>query len=451
MPVSGVKNRESEDSMAELYAEGKEDRRRGPPRVLIVGASTRAAAHAAIRAGYMPICADSFADADLRACAETVPVYDYPQGLVEAASIRVKSSKVVSADKLADTARIPRKFESPWMYTGAVENHPDIVAAIQQDESAGRRALWGNPPEVLRRVRDPAYLASILDSASIPALAVRPATSPPLEGAWLIKPLASGGGRGIEIWNGSDSHTRAEPHYFQQYRPGLPLTGLFLACKDGTHCLGVSRQLVGLPMVNASQFGYCGSIAPWSLPPELAQQVVKIGELIGSVFMLRGLFGVDFVQDEAGLWVTEVNPRYTASAEVVELWLRYPLMQWHRLACEGFLNGKPFVPRLPTNDPAHVPTTDCIGKIVLFAAQESLCFDATRWIHVPNDFRMPEVADIPLPGMRIARGQPVCTLFAQGASPPECTQALLEKAAWFQRDYLRILEPALLESLAGKR
>jgi len=40
------------------------------PSLLILGASTRAAAHSARRAGFRPICADMFTDEDLREVAE---------------------------------------------------------------------------------------------------------------------------------------------------------------------------------------------------------------------------------------------------------------------------------------------------------------------------------------------------------------------------------------------
>src|SRR4051812_32958075 len=109
--------------------------------VLIVGASTRAAAFSALRAGLAPRCLDLFADADLRArCpAVRVPADRYPHGLAE----------------LAD-AEPP----GPWLYTGALENRPRLVEAI-----ALRRPLWGNASGELALVRNPQYLAAVLHEA----------------------------------------------------------------------------------------------------------------------------------------------------------------------------------------------------------------------------------------------------------------------------------------------
>src|SRR5262245_48368054 len=122
---------------------------RGPQQpVLIVGASTRAAAQSALRAGLVPICADLFAGLDLPACARVLEVPDYPQGLAAAA------------------AQVP---DCPWMYTGGMENHPELVARISKS-----RRLWGNGPEVVRRVRDPWLLGEMLAQAGLPALRVWP-------------------------------------------------------------------------------------------------------------------------------------------------------------------------------------------------------------------------------------------------------------------------------------
>ena len=52
-------------------------------RILIIGGSTRAAADSVRRAGWIPICADLFADLDLRSTVEVIPVQHYPSSLPE--------------------------------------------------------------------------------------------------------------------------------------------------------------------------------------------------------------------------------------------------------------------------------------------------------------------------------------------------------------------------------
>src|SRR5262249_14393279 len=145
--------------------------------VLIVGASTRAAAQSAVRAGLRPICADFFADLDLRACAQVLEVAHSPQDLVAVAAMAPGC---------------------PWMYTGGLENHPDVVAAISES-----RVLLGNGSEVLVRIRDPWQLDERLAVAGQPRLRVWPrdAAPPARDGRWMLKPLRGAAGRGICTWD----------------------------------------------------------------------------------------------------------------------------------------------------------------------------------------------------------------------------------------------------------
>src|SRR5205823_5029109 len=130
---------------------------------LIVGASTRAAAFSALRAGLSPVCIDLFADRDLAAVCPVarIPPGRYPGGILELARDQPSG---------------------PWMYTGGIENHPDLVARI-----CGERPLWGNGLGALRKVRDPFALAAALAAAGLPFLDVRRPGEPLGPGRWLVK------------------------------------------------------------------------------------------------------------------------------------------------------------------------------------------------------------------------------------------------------------------------
>ena len=142
------------------------------PPLAIVGASARAAAHSALRAGFQPVTADLFADADLGAFATATRIAPYPDGLL---------------DWL-------RAVEPPaWMYTGALENHPDLV-----DQMAWIAPLWGSPGDVLTRVRSPVELLHALTSNGL--LFPETRTSPdglPLDGTWLVKTYHGASGSGV--------------------------------------------------------------------------------------------------------------------------------------------------------------------------------------------------------------------------------------------------------------
>jgi predicted ATP-grasp superfamily ATP-dependent carboligase len=407
------------------------DHAKNPPMpirpVLILGASTRAAAHSALRAGLSPICADMFADRDLVACARVLEVGDYPQGLVAAA------------------ATAP---PAPWMYTGGLENHPRIV-----DQVSKTRPLWGNAGDVLRRIRDPWNVAGLLVEHGLPACRAWPrdGTPPAADWRWMLKPLRGAAGRGIRIWEDyrSELTTLHEPHYFQERRVGVPISALFLALPDRTIRLGVARQLVGMQEVHAPPFAWCGTIAPVELPVGTEATITRIGDLLARQTGLRGLFGCDFIVEVGTPWLTEVNPRYPASTEIIERVLRVPLLDWHRRACESFGDsGRPFVDSIAGDTraksspgtPSRKHCTGVIGKIVVYAGRDVVAPDALRFVHRRShghdsgefDGALPYMADIAAPGTRIACGQPISTLFARAASEPECLAKLVRRAKRFE-------------------
>lgn len=378
--------------------------------ILILGASTRAAAHSAIRAGLAPICADLFADLDLRASARVLDVTDYPRGLIAAAS---------AAPRCA------------WIYTGGIENHPSLVARISES-----RTLWGNGPDVLRRIRDPWHVRRLLEVVGLPALPVWPqeAAPPPADGRWMLKPLRGAGGRGIRVWDRHAAGPGAlrEPCYFQERRPGAPFSAVYLAARDCTFLLGITRQLIGLEEAHAPPFAWCGTITPVELPHEATSKIRQIGECLRLGAGLAGLFGCDFLYEQGELWLTEVNPRYPASTELIERTLRANLLDWHRQACEGSFTTPPS---------GEIGNGQVFGKIVVYAGRERAAPDLTRFVYCPTnrptygevyDDSLPYMADIPLPGTRIARGQPICTVFARAKSEAECLAKLIRRAGRFK-------------------
>ena len=252
----------------------------------VVGASARAAAFSLLRAGQQVVTADLFADADLAQHCPATRITPYPEGFV---------------DWLAKT-----KCDS-WCYTGALESHPALI-----DRLSVSRTLLGHPGEVLRRVRDPLTLQTALSRAGLCFPETKLATGEPLEGeplesdAWLGKTYRGSCGSGVGVTDGAN--------YFQRHVEGVPLSAVF----DGDKLLGVTRQLVGEAWAGAAKYQYCGSIAPWPLPPECQRQVQLLGEVLCEEFGLTELYGVDLIQDSNRLWTIEVNPRYTASVEVVE-------------------------------------------------------------------------------------------------------------------------------------
>lgn len=345
-------------------------------RVLIVGASVRAAAWSALRAGREPWGVDLFADRD---------------------GLRIARVARCSAEGYpAELVRLARDCPPmPWCYTGALENHPDVLAELCRN-----RELEGNDAEVIRRVRDPFAVERVLREASLPALSV---VRQPSEGVWLRKPIASAGGRGIAFvsWaDRPDAFTRS--HYYQRYAEGPAFSTLFRVA-ERPRLLGSTVQLVGQPWLHAKPFAYCGSIGPISLPPTASATLDRFGCVLASAFGLWDLFGIDWVLSDGQPWLVEVNPRYTASVEVVEL------------GCEHCLIGKALLfARAPLIFPRSGPW------------DADLLADVDPW-------RVPAYADIPQAGEPIEQGHPILTILTSGDSAESVERSLQERAAELDR------------------
>jgi predicted ATP-grasp superfamily ATP-dependent carboligase len=365
-------------------------------RLMIFGASTRAAAQSAVRAGFRPVCADHFADQDLYELAEVLPLSRYPHDLVTTAE---------------------RGPSLPWVYTGALENHPRLLKKL-----ASSRRLYGNPADVVTRIRDPLAVVRVLTAAGIPALPVCPGSQPPpRDGRWMLKPLRSAGGRGIQVWDERPvaflKGGRREPCYFQQRVAGEPYSALYLATFAATVLIGASRQLIGESRLHAGPFAYCGSIGPLDLGASLEGQIVRLGQILGSEFGLRGLFGVDFLIDvDSVAWLTEVNPRYTASVEVLEVALGMSLLGDHVTASAAFgdaRRSRQVVEGLQARlaEAGQSRAGRMCGKAVIYAPFALRAPSLVELMREPRFVeRRARIADRPQPGSIVPDGVPVCTL-----------------------------------------
>ncbi len=356
--------------------------------IVIVGASVRAAATSALRAGYAPWCADLFADADLASTCPVRVIAHYPHDL----------------PKL-----IRQAPPGPWMFTGAMENSPEVIAEI-----ATERELWGIGAEQLRRLRDPWQVADALQSVGLrtPELAHSP-KGLPVDGSWLVKRRRSAGGQQIRHWNGVAQTERAETHFFQQCVAGDPCSAVYAAAGGLARLLGVTRQLIGEPWTGASGFRYAGSIGPLNLDPATTEKLTVMGRVLSAEFQLKGLFGVDFVLAKDQAWPIEVNPRYTASVEILERATGLQSIHWHALACRD--DALPSLSELPSvSERQH-------GKAILFAERRySVSPELTAELLAKNVGRAwPEIADIPAAESVIDPGWPVATVFAEGAKEAE--------------------------------
>jgi predicted ATP-grasp superfamily ATP-dependent carboligase len=123
-------------------------------------------------------------------------------------------------------------------------------------------------------------------------------------------------------------------------------------------------------------------------------------EYLAKDFHLESMFGIDFILQEERIWVLEVNPRYPASLEVLEL--------------------------------AGMTASPVVAKAIYFAPHPLRYPASGPWdadLAVPFDpWHVPDFADIPEPGELIEAGSPVLTFFASGSNPDDCRERLQSRA-----------------------
>ncbi len=365
--------------------------------LLILGASARAAAQSARRAGFAPVCGDLFADVDLRQCAPVTAVDNFPSGL-EAVS----------------RASPP----GGWMYTGGLENHPALVERI-----AAVRPLLGNSAVVLRRVRDPFQTTVALRRAGLDVPDCRASAQDlPPDGlvrpshGWLHKGRRSSGGSQVQIWRAGPSPAAEDrAWYFQERIEGQPCAAVYVAAGGEATLLGVTEQLLSGDEKGENVFRYAGSVGPVPLSPGLRATFERIGRTLAREFELIGLFGVDAILAGERVWPLEVNPRYPASAEILEWATESSAVGWHVNACrQGELPAVPLA-----------TTGRWYGKRIHYARRDlEISREFSENLRSRNLGRSwPALADIPAAGTRSRAGQPVVTLLVEGSS----REAVLER------------------------
>lgn len=370
-------------------------------RTLVLGVSTRAMVESAVRGGHDVVAVDFFGDRDQALVAESYAL-ERDLGLPP------------TAEGLGEAAR--RVAAEAVVYGANLENHATVVARL-----AGEHEVLGNPPEVLREVRDWALLRRACEESGI----AHPVTLLPGEeagavtGRWLRKRVRSGGGHGVGRWDGRPLD---KDHVLQSEVDGVPASVAFVA--DGRDCriLGLSEQLIGLAALGSSGFGWCGNILPLGISPAESAaanaEVRRAASTLTRRFGLRGVNGMDVVigRDRRGAvrpHVVEVNPRYSGSMELLEDAGGVNVFSAHVDACAG---------RLPDAGAARSAAPGPVGKAIVYARRRVTTPDTGAWL-------ARGVRDVPRSRETIAAGHPICTVAAAGRDRRECLAGLLARAA----------------------
>ncbi|MDR1516159.1 MAG: ATP-grasp domain-containing protein [Synergistaceae bacterium] len=356
-------------------------------KVLVLGSSARAVAESVARAGHEPVAIDSFGDCDLKKIAEWR-----------------------KRDKARPLGEIVSGLDVDGaVFASGIENRPETILELEEN---GARVLCSSL-ESVRRCRDHGELEKFCQKSGLS----RPRTRFPSPGEvfsgfsgfsghfdTLVKRIKSGAGIGVREWVPGSRLRDGE--YLQERVGGVPFSIVFLADgKDAVLC-GASRQLAGEPALGAGGFAWCGNIMPFerkeSERDAIEEELRRAAREIASYFGLRGAAGADFMYDGGRLWLLEINPRISASFELVELLYGVNIFSLHLGAIEGRL---PPERRGILNGPFR-------GKGIIYAPANLTAPDTGAWYNCAR-------RDIPRPGSLLPEGAPICT----SLTPPLASDA----------------------------
>ena len=354
--------------------------------LLLVSASGRALAQSAARSGVPVVVLDLFNDLDARAVS------------VASRGVAGRNGKFDSRRLLAAAQEFcPPESCAGLVYGSGLEGRTRLLARL-----ANGRTLFGNPPETVALLKDPARFFPLLDSLGIAHPEVR--FDPPADvGGWLVK--RSGGAGGSHVRQARPRHRRRTHRYFQRFQSGRTLSVLFAADGRRARVIGFNEQwTVGVR--HCAPYCYGGAVSQAPLPQQTQRRIASLLDDLVQASGLVGLNGLDFILGGETLFVLEINPRPTATIDLYDADIEGGMLALHLRACSAEL-------------PEISAVTVARAHAIVYAAV---------MLSVPVGIEWPEwCTDLPEGGSVIPIGAPVCSVHAHAATSAEARELVLAR------------------------
>ena len=160
---------------------------------------------------------------------------------------------------------------------------------------------------------------------------------------FILKPLQGSGGYDVNLLNNESNISFNDKKFImQEYIHGTGLSSSVLASKNNVKLITNTRLLTLNDYNKDNNFIYSGNILP------LTDSIIKnstpvnkdmksVSEKLMEKFKLVGSNGVDYILNENGLYVIEINPRLQGTFECVEKSFGINMLEAHIKACQGEL------------------------------------------------------------------------------------------------------------------
>lgn len=162
---------------------------------------------------------------------------------------------------------------------------------------------------------------------------------------FILKPVQGSGGYGINVLdNDRDIQFNTNEFILQEYVDGISLSSSVLANEKSAKTIMNSRLLTINDFEKNSSFVYVGNILPLTKESimskvkdigKINKDMIATSENLAQKFKLIGSNGVDYILNENGLYVIEINPRLQGTFECIEKSLGINMLDAHIRACQG--------------------------------------------------------------------------------------------------------------------
>ncbi|WFN34905.1 ATP-grasp domain-containing protein [Methanogenium sp. S4BF] len=344
-------------------------------RVLVAGFATRHVVRSVYAAGYEVCAIDHFCDQDLTWYTKEHQTFE----------------------ELAELPEHITDFCSRYTFDCIV------TTSGAEDMDLGR-TVCGTPRDVAARFCTKTGIQQFFEEHGFPV----PPLLPEGEYPAFIKPdTGAGGWRNTFAASPDDEAAWTDcwpdtPYIRQMPVEGIPCSVSCIADGTSARALSLNRQF-NRGGEGERRFGFAGAVTPFQ--PAERESILTLAEDIAAKSGCIGSLGIDFMLTDDGIRTIEINPRFQATLDIVEMSTGANIFEMHRNAASGIL---------PASRPGPVMTA---VRSIIFADRDCVVTDDLKSLH-------PDIADIPWVGTEIEEGGAVLSVYGRGADEAEALAAL---------------------------
>jgi predicted ATP-grasp superfamily ATP-dependent carboligase len=419
--------------------------------LLVVGFTCRSLAQCAKRERFSPLVIDRCGDRDTRDAANKYLLWQSDETLTDAT---IDAFLSYSPDWVDPPSIIPQYC----MLAGGTENDIHLIDRLSRrfpnlmkpEKYVSMRSWknWRSWSERTGMFFPRSWVMETLHSLPI-ALTTVPVDSlaVPVDASvaseFLLKKLDQAGGLGISTWSRAGVSSDLElvlaagNCIVQERIQGESVGVTFLSSAHGSIALGCTEAWPSQPHP-WGPFIYQGSLGPISLPKEDWALLDAFAKNVSKDSQWLGLWQADFIRRGSHWYLLEINPRWTASMELLEASMRLELVRLHCLASAGQLSNDLWQNTFLANRSTRIASFRCFAKRVLYAPRTMVVNESTvqRWRQhglppgvLANEMAIPSgcwIADIPNEPMQFETGFPVCSIIGVRPTAEEARRAVEE-------------------------